>query len=244
METIIGSQSALFKTGWFSFELPGYRPCHGTYELYPYDGIPPISQEQLTGQLQWLVPLASEIDAEMQPHRSTPEQREEHLPELTDDVKSLVASAESLGLTLPEAFLRLMSSSALQDRIPSCTACYFQFSRLAPCPGDKEGGYVLRFLHDQQDCIIWHLYLSPKGDAYVLASYTYLDLAGTDSEEVDHITEADAVKYTWVCAPSFEAFLYRFWLENVIWFNLAEQKPLLEEQKQYLAFYENKKLEL
>src|SRR5260370_27953037 len=124
--------------------------------------IPPIPQEHLTGQLQWLVPLDSEINQEMQPYRSTPEQQGEQILQWTDNVKSIVASARHLGLSLPEAFLRLMSSPELQDRIPSCTACYFNLSQLAFCPGKKEEGYVIRFLHDQQHCIIWHLYLSPQ----------------------------------------------------------------------------------
>ncbi len=165
------------------------------------------------------------------------------MPQWTDTLKSIVASARHLGLALRGAFLRLMSSPELQDRIPSCTACYFSLSQLAFCPGSKEAGYVLRFLHDQQDCGIWHLYLTPHGDECVLASGTYLDLVYTNPDQVGHITEKEAVKQTWVCAPSFEAFLYRFWMENVIWFNLSERKPLREEQRRYIAFYGEEKRE-
>jgi hypothetical protein len=232
--------SDLFQAGWYSFGLPGYRPCRGTYERYPNGALPPIPEEQFTGQLQWLVPLDSEIDKEMQPYRPTPEEQEELMPQWMDDLKSVIASAQHLGLKLPEAFIKLMSSPELQNRIPSCTACYFSLSQLAFCPGDKEEGYVLRFLHDQQDCIIWHLYLSTRGDECVLASSTYLDLIYTNPEEVGSITEEEAVARTWVCAPSFEAFLYRFWLENVIWYNLYRKKPLSEEQKRYLAYYGEK----
>jgi hypothetical protein len=40
------------------------------------------------------------------------------------------------------------------------------------------------------------------------------------------------------CAPSFEAFLYRYWLENTIWFALNEQHaPLTPPQQQYLHHY-------
>jgi hypothetical protein len=75
----------------------------------------------------------------------------------------------------------------------------------------------------------------PHGDEYVLASGTYLDLVATNSDEVCHITEEEALRQTYICAPSFEAFLYRFWMENMIWFNLVEREPLTEEQRQYLA---------
>ncbi len=228
-----------FQTGWYSFGLPGYRPCRGTYERYPYDQLPPIPENQLTGQLQWLVPLDDAINESMQRYRPTPEQRAEWLPQWTEDLKSVVASAQHLGLTLPDAFVCLMSSPELQDRIPSCTDCHFRLSQLAFCPGDEEKGYVLRFLHDQQDCVIWHLYLSSRGEECVLASYTYLDQMYTDPEEWG--PEEEAISHTWICAPSFEAFLYRFWIENVIWYNLYKKKPLKEEQKQYLAFYGDEK---
>jgi hypothetical protein len=179
----------------------------------------------------------------MQRYRPTPEQRAEQMPQWTDNLKSIIASARHLGLTLPESFLRLMSSPELQDRTPSCTDCHFNLSQLAFCPGNKEEGYVLRFLHDQQDCLIWHLYLSTGGNECVLASHTYLDLVYTDPETFGNITEEQAVEQTWVCASSFEAFLYRFWMENVLWFNLIKQRPLTEEQRRYLAFYGKEKQE-
>ena len=178
----------------------------------------------------------------MQPHRPTPEEREAQMPQWTDNLQGIIASAQHFGLSLPEAFLRLMSSPELQDCIPSCTACYFQLSQLTPCPGTGEDGYVVRFLHDQQDCVMWHLYLSPHGDEYVLASGTYLDLVATNPDKVCHITEEGALGQTDICAPSFEAFLYRFWMENMIWFNLVEREPLTEEQRRYLAFYGEEKL--
>jgi hypothetical protein len=33
------------------------------------------------------------------------------------------------------------------------------------------------------------------------------------------------------------SFIYRFWLENTIWFNLANQKSLTAEQQRYLEHY-------
>jgi hypothetical protein len=226
-----------FQTGWYSFGLPGYRSCRGTYERYPYESLPPLAQEQLTGQLQWLVPLNARIDEAMQPYRLTDEQEAEQMTEWGDGLKSLVASAKHLGLSLPEAYLRLMSSVELRNRIPSCTDCSFTISQLAFCPGDREKGYVLRFLHDQQDCVIWHLYLSASGEQCVLASHVYLDQVYTNPEAFGLLTEDEAIKHTWMCAPSFEAFLYRFWMENVLFFALIKKEPLTEEQKQYLAYY-------
>ena len=88
--------SALFKTSWVSFRLPGYRPCRGTYEFYPYDNIPPLPHEQFTGKLQWLVPLNSEINQKMQRHRPALEEREAQMPQWTDNLQDIIASAQHL----------------------------------------------------------------------------------------------------------------------------------------------------
>ena len=113
-----------------------------------------------------------------------------------------------------------MASPALQDRIPSCTACYFKLGdHLVPCPG-AEGAYIVPFLSDQQDCVLWYLYLSPDGVHRVLAfpgdMMEYVDAVKPGAD----LTMNDITGAIRVCAPSFASFIYRFWLENTIWFKL------------------------
>jgi hypothetical protein len=224
-------QSLPFAYGWWSFDLGQYRPCDGTYCYYPYDSLPPIPEAQFTGSLQWLEQADGADEPEM--HLS-PE--DEALPAR---LSALTASAQQLGLTLPEAFLRLMASPALRDRIPSCTACYFDLSKkIVPCPG-SEAGYIIRFLNDQQDVLSWYLYLTTQGEHCVLVSPYELDKAAEEEEESKPLTEQQRrsiIANTLICAPSFEGFVYRFWLENVLWFKLNEDGGSLSEaQQQYLA---------
>src|SRR5574341_787863 len=49
------SKIARIKTGWLSFELPGYRPHPrpGTYSLFSYEELPPI-QTTLDDDFRWL----------------------------------------------------------------------------------------------------------------------------------------------------------------------------------------------
>jgi hypothetical protein len=47
-------------------------------------------------------------------------------------------------------------------------------------------------------------------------------------------------QYGW---SSFESFIYRFWLENLIWDNLEDTESLPEEQPRYLAHYAQKRQE-
>src|SRR5690242_3209398 len=106
-----------FQHGWWSFDLGEHRPCDGTYCFFPYDSLPPIPEEQFTGKLEWLGPLEQDIDHLMQAYRNAAGTAKGTKPGL----QKIVASAQELGLMLPEAYIRLMSSRELQDRIPSCT---------------------------------------------------------------------------------------------------------------------------
>ena len=217
-----------FPLAWWAFDLGSYRACEGTYCRYDYDSLPPIPA--VSESLDWLEPLDEHTDARMEIHRNPPEARGE--------VAKIAAAATRLGLTLPESFVRLMSSPELQDRIPSCTACYFTLADdITPCPA-SEGGYIVRFYNDQQDVLLWYLYLTPQGAQYVLVTPIELEEMAADSltdEERQSIREN-----TWVCAPSFVAFICRWYLENRIWFKVSDaddETKLTSDERRYLAHY-------
>jgi hypothetical protein len=215
-----------FAFGWYSFDLGRYRPCDGTYCLFAYESLPPLPH--LDGTLSWLGPLDEDTNRQLQIYRSAPEAR--------GKLHEVAATAATLGLTLPDAFQRLMASPELQDRIPSCTACDFRLSEtIVPCPA-SEDGYIIRFLNDQQDVLLWYLYLTPTGEQCVLVSpFALEELHGLSA---DH--RSAVVAQTYVCAPSFETFIYRFWLENTLWFKVSEgdgSHSLTEDERRYLAHY-------
>jgi hypothetical protein len=228
-----------FPLGWFSFDLKGYRSCDHTYCLFPYEELPPLPEAQFKEKLQWLEPLAKSIERQMRRYRPRPKERARSM----NRMKEIVDSARQLGLSLPDAFLQVMTSPDLQDRIPSCTACYFDLpEKIVPCPGSEEG-YLIRFLNDQQAVLMWYLYVTPRGEHCILVShYRFYELA-EHPKYINDVTEEQrrrALQGIYVCAPSFEAFLYRFWLENILWYKLSwykGQKPLTEEEKQYLSHY-------
>jgi hypothetical protein len=225
---------APFPTGWMSFDLGHYRPCDGTYCFYSYEELPPLDESIFRGEFQWLLSplpgLEDQLRAIVDIHKQVPEDA------LEKKLAHLLNTAGQMGLYLPESFLRFMGSSALHDEIPSCTACYFDLpEKIIKSPvtdvsiGD---GYIIRFLNDQQDVLLWYLYLTPDGDHFVFVSNIYIDEA--DLSEIPKERMIRALVY---CAPSFETFLYRYWLENTIWFALNESNALTDEQKRYLSPY-------
>lgn len=217
-----------FRPGWYSFDLGQYRPCDGTYCLSPYEDLPPLPAPDES--LAWLGPLDERTDQQMQIHRD----REV----ASGKLDQIVASAQRLELTLPPSFLRLMGLPELQKRIPSCTACYFSLSDdIISCPGSEQG-YIVRFLNDQQEVLLWYLYLTPAGEQRVLVTPYALEEVAQRGSLSDEWRQA-ILANTFECAPTFAEFIYRFWLENVIWFKLNDTAAALTPDEQsYVAHYE------
>lgn len=188
----------------------------GTYGTIPFDTLPPVEDTQ-DETLAWLA--------------SAPEREEGMVlgEQSVEAVEALLAAhtraAEGLGLRLPASFIRLLTSPALQTRIPSVTACYFDLgTALRPVPGGDESARMLRFLNDQQSCVFWYLVLLADGShAVATASPEWGD---EDEEEPAEppatLDEAYEPVGFEICAGSFAEFVKRFWVENTLWFFLSE----------------------
>jgi hypothetical protein len=221
-----------FPLGWWSFDLGSYRPCDGTYQLYPYASIPPLDESLFAGDFQWLIAEAGAAGlAETADFDDETAQRVTEEDDAEDAVAALEVAAAALGLVLPPAFVRFMGDTSLQSVIPSVTACEWDLGA-APVPCRVHpGAYTVRFLRDQQDCLFWYLYLS-SGEASVICSTIAFD------DRQAHPSAEQITANTVSCAPHFEHFVYRFWLENELWESLQEKDPeLTPEQRAYLAHY-------
>ncbi len=165
-----------------------------------------------------------------------------------EKVRHVTTQAEQLGLVLPATFTRLMAAPELYTRIPTYAGCcfYLDEAQLDPLPG-SEDGFVVRFLTDQQDCILWYLYLTRRRDEAVLAvtdpypkaPSAHLERLSRPDEDgplTDEQRQA-VVANIYACAPSFEVFVYRWWLEATIYMKLHwyDSTPLTEEERRYLA---------
>jgi hypothetical protein len=238
------ASSVPFAWAWFAFDLGDARPCDATYCRFPYEDLPPIPT--LDGMLSWLGRPGWRESPDVTPERRA--SQEHWSAEAQATVRDLAAQAERSGLTLPTAFTSLMAAPELYTRIPEYAGCRFNHgeARLDPCPG-AEDAFVVRFLNDQQDCILWYLYLTRRGGEAVLAvgnpypeaPSNYLERLARPDERgplTDQQRQAVLAK-TYACAPSFEAFVYRWWLEATIYMKVHEydSEPLTAEENRYLA---------
>ncbi len=221
-----------FAAGWYATDLGDYRPCQYTYEGYDYDTLPALDAARLTGAFQWLG----------DPGEVVPEQ----VAQLREVQEGLAAK----GLALPEDFVRFHTSSNLLGSLDevSVTACWSSLSAPLPSPVEP-GAFLVRFFRDQQDCVLWYLYLRPTGEVFVVVSYLdyeyEYEVRDSGDEEQPHSDLGDAAVQRAAilrCAPSFEQFAYRFWLENRIWRALNGDEgdgPIDSEMQAYLHHYES-----
>ncbi len=220
-------QAIHFPTGWCATDLGPYRPCEFTYEVYPWESLPALDAGSLDGSFGWLGGPGAP-DAPRSGHA-------EHLSGMEVDLAAT-------GLHLPDDFRTFYGSAGLCGAFDevSVTACWSDLSGPLKSPAE-EGARLVRFLRDQQDCVIWYLYLRPSQEAFVVCSHLDLELAEqeVDEAQMDGFRAAAAESLV-QCATTFEEFAYRFVVENELWMHLNTTDPdtaLAPHLQEYLNHY-------
>ena len=194
----------------------------GTYTEVAYESLPSVNVTS-EGSFRWLEQPASGLD--LMSFEQTPVEL------IEARLNELVAAAAGAGLVVPSSFIRFISDPALHARVPSCTACYFDLgARLIPIPDDVGPARLLRFMNDQQACLLWYLLLEPDGGHRVACAWPEWRDEGGDTLEAA-VEPRDVA----VCASSFEEFIKRFWIENTLWYSVNKgQPPIVGELRSYL----------
>ncbi|WP_405018656.1 hypothetical protein OHV05_18365 [Kitasatospora sp. NBC_00070] len=217
-----------FRAAWCATDLGDYRLCRYTYERYPYASLPTLDASRFVGAFQWL-----DDPGDTDPNEV------ENLHELE---RHLAAE----GLALPQDFVTFYTSSNLRGALDevSVTGCWSSLSEPLPSPVEP-GAFLVRFFRDQQDCVLWYLYLRPSGEVFVVNSYLDYEFEYEARDSDDYEPESDLddlvaqeAEILW-CAPSFEYFAYRFWLENRLWnvVNGGSDEAIDTEMQEYLDHY-------
>lgn len=219
--------STAFSAAWCATDLGEYRSCQGTYEYYPYESLPPLDSSLCVGAFQWLGRTG------------------DLLPEKVAKLTGLATDLMARGLALPQDFVTFQARSRLcgvLDEV-SMTGCWTDISAPLPSPVDP-GAFLVRFLRDQQDCVFWYLYLRPLAEPFVACSHldyeheykARRDRQRTETDLDDAQEQRAAIRW---CAPSFEEFAYRFWVENRLWpaIHRGDLSQLEPELRDYLRHY-------
>lgn len=218
----IASLAPLTRSWWFT-PIPGLRAGSGTYERYPLDQQPELSE--VDGELTWL----DEVD-----------EWDEWSIDTSDGAQLQALTLESLeslveGVRLPSSLRTFARRPDLQRRVRSCTACYLDLGDFA-APTDL-GGYLIHLLSDQQWVRHWLIYVDDSGAQSMVTSPEPIgfDLPSDWETPLPAIIPLDGSLEIEVCADSFDEFLHRFWIENEIWFALDQGKDLPPRLGTYAA---------
>ena len=165
---------------------------------------------QPDGQLNWLAGTPTHDEWTI---------GERQAARLPSQLESVVASAQENGIALPAVFVDFIRAPELHQHVRSVTDDYLKLPTRVLGFG---GGYLVRFLADQQGCAYWYLYLNSNGsDHCVVMSYELFDLDQMDYE----VEEIEARDFFFV-AESFERFMCQYWISHEVRFARYDGTPL------------------
>jgi hypothetical protein len=125
--------------------------------------LPDLDYLRLNGDLYWLQPYEEITENEHPWDRGSGVSKER--------LDALIASGRRVGIEFPSAFLTMMGSTELMQRMFLGGDYFCLGPSLVKCNSedDKNGdGYVIQFLNDQQSSCSWVLYVAPGGYHCVL----------------------------------------------------------------------------
>ncbi|KAJ7165074.1 hypothetical protein C8R46DRAFT_1098105 [Mycena filopes] len=202
---------------------------------------PNLEYLQLDGDLHWLRAQPPEIAAE---HDDWPR----GVAASADEVRKLNAHVENLGLTLPPGFAAFAGTQDLIERmhLGGSTICLGELHKCAPEQDGGKGGYVCRFLCDQQGCGFWGLYMDNVGHTCVVTTDSQWDFlcacCGDPqmySPPVVHegIPQAHPeLKFLYV-EGEWEEWMARMYFNGWLWGTMWANREVVGWEKEYLQHF-------
>jgi hypothetical protein len=220
-----------FPPVWIGGDLGDFRSCDSTYCRFDYRLLPRLPTYQFDGTFSWLRrhPSPLEYDSRFAGAwgKDGPSQWKVKAERIRPD---LLKAARDCGVTIPDTYMTLLFDVDLVSMMRFPTDCYFRLSKTIISNRGPQGGHFVHFLSDSQNCYEWYLFVDPKDRHCVVASFE--DLSQSTLPERFWENDRQEIVY---CARSFEAFVFRLWIENEIWFRLEDQdQPLTDEMVEYL----------
>lgn len=197
----------------------GERETSATYQGFAYAQQPPLPVERFDGSFAWLAKA---------PERTT--FRDE---EPDSGWREKLAALRTQGFNVPATFEKFMLDVPLQLKVPSCTDNTFlsgERSELHPL-GEEDA--FLTFYTDSQSCVLWGIRLGKGADRYAPVLAGAPEHPENDPPPGQPYFSFPELTFN---APTFESFIYRWWLENTLWFaTRLDKRPLSAEEQAYLA---------
>jgi hypothetical protein len=209
---------ALNRAWWFPV-LPGLRSgADTTYERYDLDDQPEVAEA--TGDFAWLDRDLKDTTWSIDQSAGGSPVR----PFTLSELESVTASR-----VLPESLRVFAAHPELQHRVRSATGCYLDLGDFA-AETSAEGAQLVHVLSDSQWVRHWLVYVGDEREAVVTSADPIgFNLPDDDDDYWEprppEIIPLDGSFDLDVCADSFVEFIYRFWIENELFFATKRKLP-------------------
>lgn len=206
---------------WWGVGIRG-RSTSSTYQGFDHAAQPSIPFDRFDGSFRWLREALVTY------------------PSFTPVGPGDAAWAERLGALraagfhVPVALEVFLADPVLHRAVPSCTDNHVMSAQTAVEQPLPDGDLFLTFYQDSQYCVVWGIRLGRGDDVYAPI------LAGPpefpEDEGPDPSPRFPDLSFS---APTLESFLYRWWIENRIWFatTFRDGPPMTPEEQAYLAHF-------
>jgi hypothetical protein len=209
---------AELRRSWWFCDLERLRPVRGdeTYGEFDLDDQPDVGRPEES--LAWLETQPEHARSNIYDSEAMPQRRV---------TTAALAELVPPDIALPTALTELAARTELQRRIRSATACYLDLGDFL-ARTSHEGGYLLHVVSDQQWVRHWLVYLDEDGNESVVTTTEPVCFVLPEDDEWDplppEIIPLDGTFDLQVCADSVAEFLFRFWVENELFFTHGSRK--------------------
>ncbi len=220
-----------FPEKWVGFGLGALRPAVVTYDSFDLATCPKLPV--LAQDFAWLPALPDELDeGGMTVEHESPEAFASLLRSLEDSAPE----------GFPPCFWLFMGSEKMRESLLSPTDCHFELSpswiTLPSLPDER----FVRFMSDSQYCVSWYLRIHAERSASVVACW---GLGAEEDFEFESplIEDAPLARHPEVerhilrnlvtVAHGFPEFIYRVWIEGLLWFRMHQQLSLTPSEREY-----------
>ena len=200
---------------WVTIQIPGTAPQRlpGTYVAYARDELPPAPAD--VADLRWLEHATRHPDDDMA-----------HASPLAARDLSAHGVAALVGGPVPADLARFLRGGGLRDRLRSATDCYFDLGAVAV---DVDGGRLIHLISDSQWTYHWLLYVGDDGRTAMVGTWFPIGFPLDMNQDADWLH--DDPNYV-LAADSFAEFVWRWWMDNEIFYRVVVEKadPTAEQQ--------------
>jgi hypothetical protein len=228
------------KKMWIGSNLKGIREFEklSTYNMFSFEDLPPINQE-LTNDFHWLKSAIKSTELRNQELIFLEDIRILDCikgVDYSEDIKKIEEQLCEFGIELPKEISNFFCLPEVNCRIRSSTDNFYELGDFIEIISADQTYYMLHFYSDSQYCMLWYICFREDGSHFIVATHKLYGHKYSFNYNEEFKEDSHFIGY--YCANSFKEFIYRYDIEQRIWFKINWYKDELnEDEQEYVNHY-------